>query len=44
MAKIEKTHFDNEMKALSQGVYKGNEKVVPKEWIKCTEKDNKKTG
>lgn len=26
--------FDNEMKAFSQGVYKGNEKSIPKDWIK----------
>lgn len=38
------TDFDNEMKALAQGVYKGNEKSIPKDWIKITEKDNKKTG
>ena len=43
MTKIEKIKFDNKMKALAQGVYKENEKVVPKEWIKFTEKDNKKT-
>ena len=26
--------FDNEMKSLSIGVYKGNEKSIPKGWIK----------
>ncbi len=36
--------FDNEMKALAQAVYKENEKFIPKDWIKFTEKDNKKTG
>ena len=39
-----KIKFDNEMKALAQGVYKGKEKFIPKDWIKVTEKDNKKTG
>ncbi len=38
------TDFDNEMKALAQGVYKGKEKFIPKDWIKIAEKDNKKTG
>ena len=33
------TQFDNELKALSQGVYKGNEKSIPKDWIKVTEYD-----
>ena len=33
--------FDNEMKALSQGVYKGNEKSIPKDWIKVSEYDKK---
>ena len=32
------------MKALSQGVYKGNEKFIPKDWIKIAEEYNKKTG
>ena len=36
--------FDNEMKALSIGVYKGNEKSIPKDWIKVAEYDNSKTG
>lgn len=35
--------FDNEMKALSQGVYKGNEKSIPKDWIKVSEY-NKRSG
>lgn len=39
-----KIKFDNEMKALAQGVYKGKEKFIPKDWIKVTEKNNKKTG
>ena len=33
--------FDNEMKALSQGIYKGNEKSIPKGWIKVSEYDKK---
>jgi|GEM_PF-1149341 phospholipase A len=33
--------FDNEMKALSIGVYKGNEKSIPKDWIKVSEYDKK---
>lgn len=31
--------FDNKMKALSIGVYKGNEKSIPKDWIKVSEYD-----
>lgn len=38
---IQTTEFDNEMKALAQGVYKGNEKLIPKEWIKVSEYDQK---
>lgn len=34
---IQTTEFDNEMKALAQGVYKGNETSIPKEWIKVSE-------
>ena len=34
-------HFDNEMKSLSIGVYKGNEKSIPKGWIKVSEYDKK---
>lgn len=41
MTKTETTNFDNEMKALSQGVYKGNEKSIPKDWIKVSEFDKK---
>ena len=41
MTKTETTNFDNEMKALSQGVYKGNEKSIPKDWIKVSEYDKK---
>lgn len=33
--------FDNEMKAISIGVYKGNEKSIPKDWIKVLENDKK---
>lgn len=44
MTKIETTNFDNELKALSMGVYKGNEKSIPKDWIKVSEYDNSKTG
>ncbi len=33
--------FDNEMKSLSIGVYKGNEKSIPKGWIKVSEYDKK---
>ena len=39
--KIQTTEFDNEMKALAQGVYKGNEKSIPKDWIKVSEYDKK---
>ena len=39
-----KIKFDNEMKALAQGVYKGNEKFIPKDWVKIAEKNNKNTG
>lgn len=38
---IQTTEFDNEMKALAQGVYKGNETSIPKEWIKVSEYDQK---
>lgn len=41
MTKIETINFDNEMKALSMGVYKGNEKSIPKDWIKVSEYDKK---
>lgn len=41
MTKIETTKFDNEIKALAQGVYKGNEKSIPKDWIKVSEYDKK---
>ena len=41
MPKTETTEFDNEMKALSMGVYKGNEKSIPKDWIKVSEYDKK---
>lgn len=33
--------FDNEMKSLSVGVYKGNEISIPKDWIKVSEYDKK---
>ena len=33
--------FDNEMKALSIGAYKGQEKYIPKDWIMISESDNK---
>lgn len=33
--------FNNEMKSLSIGVYKGNEKSIPKGWIKVSEYDKK---
>ncbi len=33
--------FDNEMKAISIGVYKGNEKSIPKDWINVSEYDKK---
>ena len=32
MPKTETTNFDNELKALSMGVYKGNEKSIPRDW------------
>ena len=41
MTKTETTNFDNELKALSMGVYKGNEKSIPKDWIKVSEYDKK---
>ena len=41
MTKIKTTEFDNQMKALSMGVYKGNEKSIPKDWIKVSEYDKK---
>lgn len=41
MTQIETTKFDNEIKALAQGVYKGNEKSIPKDWIKVSEFDKK---
>lgn len=41
MTQIETTKFDNEMKTLAQGVYKGNEKSIPKDWIKVSEFDKK---
>ena len=44
MARTQTTKFDNELKALSMGVYKGNEKSIPKDWIKVSEYDNSKTG
>lgn len=34
MTKTQTTEFDNEMKVLSMGIYKGNEKSIPKDWIK----------
>ena len=34
--------FDNAMKSLSIGVYKGNEKSIPKGWIKVSEYNNSK--
>jgi len=44
MTQTQTTEFDNEMKALAQGVYKGNEKFIPKDWIKVSESDNKNSG
>ena len=41
MTKIPTIEFDNEIKALSMGVYKGNEKLIPKDWIKVSEYDKK---
>ena len=32
--------FDNEMKQLSMGVYNGNEKYIPKDWIKIGQQDS----
>ena len=32
--------FDNEMKQLSMGVYNGNEKYIPKDWIKIRQQDS----
>ena len=43
MIKTQTTEFDNEMKALSQEVYMGNEKSIPKDWIKVSEY-NKRSG
>lgn len=36
--------FDNEMKALSWGVYNRKEKYVPKDWVRFSEKDDISTG
>ena len=44
MHKNKTLDFDNELKNLSMGVYVGNEKYVPKDWIKINEYDNKNTG
>ncbi len=41
MPKTETINFDNELKALSMGVYKGNEKSIPRDWIKISEYDKK---
>ncbi len=41
MNSITQKQFDNEMKSLSIGVYKGNEKSIPKGWIKVSEYDKK---
>ena len=44
MNKNKTLELDNELKNISIGVYVGNEKYVPKDWIKINEYDNKKTG
>lgn len=36
--------LDNELKYLSRGVYKGNEKYIPKGYIKISSQKNSKTG
>ena len=36
MTKTETTDFDNELKTLSMGVYKENEKSIPRDWIKIS--------
>lgn len=36
--------FDNEMKALSLGVYKENKNSIPKDWVRFSERDNESTG
>lgn len=36
--------FDNEMKALSLGVYKDNKNSIPKDWVRFSERDNESTG
>ncbi len=36
--------FDNELKALSESVYSGNENSIPKGWLKLSEADEKKSG
>ena len=41
MTTVQTINFDNEMKALSQGVYKGNEIFIPKYWMKIAEHDKK---
>ena len=43
MTKTQTTEFDNEMKALSMGVYKGNEKSIPKDWIKVLKNNTRGT-
>ena len=44
MPKNKNLTFDNELKTLAIGVYKGNEKYIPKDWIKIDEMDNPETG
>ena len=41
MIKTQTTEFDNEMKALSRGVYKGNKNSIPKDWIRVLDEDRK---
>ena len=36
--------FDNDLKALSEGVYLGNENSIPKDWLKLSEFNEKKSG
>ena len=40
MNKNKTLDFDNELKNLSMGVYVGNEKYVPKDWIKHVRVEN----
>ena len=42
--KTDTIQFDNDLKALSEGVYLGNENSIPKDWLKLSEFNEKKSG